>query len=143
MGSERVDADCQNIDDILGAEDGKSAPLSYSEYFEKMCPEYMAMGMTYDEYWNGNASLVRVYRETQKIKNKQRNYEMWLQGMYYYEALLDASPMFRFSTKPTKPLPYPSQPYALTKEEIKAKEEMEEKKQMLAMKAYMEGKKVK
>lgn len=143
MGSERIDARFLDTEETMGAEDGKSAPLSYAEIFENKCPEYMAMGMSYAEYWDGDATLPRYYRKAQKIKNKQRNSEMWLQGMYYYEALIDASPLFRFSTKPTKPLPYPDMPYALDKKEIEEQKVLREKEEMLRMKAYMEGKKVK
>ena len=69
--------------------------------------------MTYDQFWNQNVELAKFYREADKIKQERRNYELWLQGAYTYEALLDASPVLRFSfsKKPIKPEPYPDRPY--------------------------------
>lgn len=52
------------------------------------------MGMSYDEYWNGDIELCRYYREAYKLRKKERNHDMWLQGNYIYEALLCASPLF-------------------------------------------------
>ena len=49
--------------------------------------------------------------------------------MYIYEALCDASPLFRFSMKKgtVKPEPYAKEPYPITKAEVKAREEREAK----------------
>ena len=43
--------------------------------------------MTYDQYWNDDCQLVKFYRKAHKLKNEQKNQELWLQGMYIYEAL--------------------------------------------------------
>ena len=45
--------------------------------------------------------------------------------MYIYEALCDASPLFRFSTKKgtVRPEPYVKEPYPITEAEVKAREE--------------------
>jgi predicted metal-dependent peptidase len=51
-----------------------------------MCPYYIAIGMTMDEYWNASPYLVRYYREAHKMRIEQRNQELWLQGLYIYNA---------------------------------------------------------
>ena len=68
--------------------------------------------MTYDQFWNQDVCLVKAYREADKIKRDLRNQDMWLQGAYIYEAILDAAPVLRFSfsKKPPKPIPYLDQP---------------------------------
>ena len=68
--------------------------------------------MTYDQFWNQDVTLVKAYREANKIKRDLKNQDMWIQGAYYYEALLDAAPVLRFSLskKPPKPIPYRDQP---------------------------------
>jgi hypothetical protein len=85
----------------------------------------MSIGMTYDEFWNQDVRLVEVYRRAAELRDKRRNQELWLQGMYIYEALCDASPLFRFSTKKgsIKPEPYVKEPYPITASEVKEREE--------------------
>lgn len=87
----------------------------------------MSIGMTYDEFWNQDVRLVEAYRKAAELRDKRRNREMWLQGMYFYEALCDASPLFRFSMKKgtVKPEPYVKEPYPITEAEVKAREERE------------------
>ena len=87
----------------------------------------MSIGMTYDEFWNKDVRLVEVYRKASELRDKKRNQELWLQGMYVYEALCDASPLFRFSMKKgsTKPEPYVKEPYPITATEVREREERE------------------
>ena len=81
--------------------------------------------MTYDEFWNQDVKLVEVYRKAMELREKRRNQELWLQGMYIYEALCDASPLFRFSMKKgvVKPEPYAKEPYPITAAEVREREE--------------------
>ena len=85
----------------------------------------MSIGMTYDEFWNQDVKLVEVYRTAMELREKRRNQELWLQGMYIYEALCDASPLFRFSMKKgvVKPEPYAKEPYPITAAEVREREE--------------------
>ena len=93
--------------------------------------------MSYDEFWNQDVSLVRVYLKAKELRDKQRNQELWLQGMYIYEALCDASPLFRMSFKKgsIKPEPYVKEPYPITEAEVKEREEREIRKKEERMKA--------
>lgn len=102
-----------------------------------MCPHYMSIGMSYDEFWNQDVTLVRVYLKAKELRDKQRNTEMWIQGMYFYEALCDASPLFRFKMgKGTiKPEPYVKEPYPITEAEVKAREERARQKKEERLKA--------
>lgn len=97
--------------------DGNSPVPShaYTEIFKKVFPHYLAIGMTYDQFWNQDVELVKAYREADEIRRYRKNQDMWLQGAYIYEALLDASPALRtsFSKHPPKPVPYRQQPYEL------------------------------
>ena len=87
----------------------------------------MSIGMTYDEFWNQDVRLVETYRKAAELRDKRRNQELWLQGMYIYEALCDASPLFRFSMKKgaIKPEPYAKEPYPITAAEAREREERE------------------
>ena len=87
----------------------------------------MSIGMSYDEFWNGDVLAVKAYRKAYELQEKRRNQELWLQGMYFYEALCDASPLFRFSMKKgtIKPEPYPKEPYPITASDVREREERE------------------
>ena len=97
----------------------------------------MSIGMTYDEFWNQDVELVKVYRKANDLRDKRRNQELWLQGMYIYEALCDASPLFRFSMKKgiVKPEPYTKEPYPMTAEEVHERELREARKKEERLKA--------
>lgn len=115
-----------------------SAPLlSYSEVFVRQFPFYLALGMTYDQYWNEDCMLVKYYREAYELRRQERNHDLWLQGLYFYNALCSASPLFRFSTKPQKAHPYMEAPFAVTKKETERREEVKERQTFEKIKAKM------
>lgn len=84
----------------------------------------MSIGMSYDEFWNQDVHMVVAYRKANELRDKRRNQELWLQGAYIYEALCDASPLFRFSMKRgvVRPEPYAKEPYPITAAEAKERE---------------------
>ena len=110
---------------------------SYTEIFEQLCPYYMSIGMSYDEFWSGDVSMVKAYRKADELREKRRNFELWLQGSYIYEALCDASPLFRFTMKKgsIKPEPYIKEPYPITAAEVREREEREARKREERLKA--------
>lgn len=82
------------------------------EVFEGMCPVYMSYGMSPSEYWDGEADLVKWYREAYKLSMRQKNQELWLQGRYIYDAICAVSPILHaFAKKGTRPSPYHDEPY--------------------------------
>ena len=87
----------------------------------------MSIGMTYQEFWHDDVRLVEAYRKAAELRDQRRNQELWLQGMYFYEALCDASPLFRFSMKggTIKPEPYVKEPYPITQAEVRERQERE------------------
>lgn len=100
--------------------------MCYSEVFDELCPYYLSIGMSYDLYWQGDVCAVRHFRKADKLRQKRRNTELWLQGLYVYEAIGDMTPVLRpFAKNGTKPVEYPSEPYALNKEDIEAKRKRE------------------
>ena len=97
----------------------------------------MSIGMTYDEFYNQDVCMVRAYRRAAELRDRKKNRDMWLQGMYFYEALCDASPLFRFTTKKgsIKPEPYAKEPYPITAAEVREREEREARAKEERMKA--------
>lgn len=115
---------------------------SLTKLFEEKCPIYMSYGMSYDEFWYGDAYRAKCYRESYKIKVRQKDEELWMQGMYVYEALCKVSPILHaFSKKGTKPLPYTNRPYlnSVPKLQTKEQKEKEKKNAQLIARVYFEN----
>ena len=122
-----------------GGEQDSSAPSNtYTDKFYELFPYYLAIGMTYDQYWNDDPTLVKYYRKADSMKQARLNEQLWLQGMYIYEALCDVSPILHaYAKKGTKPKPYSEKPYAITKDERKREVEELERKMVEKGKRYM------
>lgn len=98
--------------------------------FEEVCPFFMSIGMTYEEFWYGDVELTRYYLKAYQIKEKREaikeKWARWEIGLYVYEALCDVAPILQAFSKAKKPLQYPTKPYGideLEKEENKQKQE--------------------
>ena len=61
-----------------------------AEIFEESFPFYLAIGMSYAEYWEGDPILTQYYRKAYQIKQEEINNNAWLQGMYIYDAMSTA-----------------------------------------------------
>lgn len=86
--------------------------------------------MTADQFWNDDPWLVSAYRELHSLKNQQKSEEMWMQGLYFYNALGVALGN-AFAKKGTALLKYMEQPIRvipLTEEEKEKEREKERKK---------------
>lgn len=97
----------------------------------------MSIGMSYEDYWHGDVLMAKAYREAKELSDKRRNQEIWLQGRYIYDAICAAAPLLRFtfSKAPAKANPYLSEPYPITAEELRKKEEREARLKQERMKA--------
>ena len=93
------------------------------------------MGMTYDQFWYGDVRVFDTYLKAFKLKKKQENEKLWLQGMYIYEAI--ATVMSNAFSK-TARAKYPEQPYDIYKDmdDEDDRREQEEKEAKFA-EAYM------
>ena len=121
-----------------GGESKGFAALSHTEVFYNHLPYYLAIGMTPEQFWDGDCRLTESYRRADELKQRRRNQDLWLQGMYFYEALCDVSPIFQaFAKKGTKPTPYSPEPYAVTEKQVKEKKERQERLRYEKTKAKM------
>lgn len=48
---------------------------------------YLAIGMSYREFWEGEGWLVKSYREAHRIRTDEINHAAWLNGVYVLKAL--------------------------------------------------------
>ena len=90
--------------------------------------------MTYDQFWYERADMVIMYRQAHELKNRQRNQEMWLQGMYFAHAL-NCTVGNMFSKKSAKKISYPDEPFPISEQELWERKEQQEKLKMERMKA--------
>ena len=93
-------------------------PSTLTEFFMRMFPYYMTLGMSYDEYWHGPVWLCAAYREAYDMRIKREEWARHRQGAYIYYALLCAAPVMRaFGKGEVKPGKYPDEPWPLTQHE--------------------------
>lgn len=92
---------------------------SYTQIFEEILPFYISIGMTVDQFYHQDVSLAIIYRQAYKIKNEQKNTQLWLQGMYIYDAI-STSIYNAFCRKSgQQAASYTSKPYSINKEQQK------------------------
>lgn len=127
-----------------GSERGNrfASPFPYTDIFEKKFPYYLSIGMTEEQYWDRDCCLVKFYREAEEIRRERVNQEMWLQGMYFYDALARVSPILHaFAKKGTKAKPYVEEAYPINKKKMEdaqlKKEKAKSQKGVRYMQAYM------
>lgn len=83
-------------------------------------------GMTCEQFWDGEPSLVIAYRKKIELEDKRFNERAWLQGQYNYIAVATALSN-GFRKKGAKATDYPGQPFTvgqdtdIEKEQKKAK----------------------
>ena len=107
-----------------------ASPISYTEQFEQVCPFYISIGMSYDEFWNGSADRAVYYRKAYLMQQRRNNDLAWLNGRYVFDAIMAAAPAFKPSAgKNGDPPKYLKEPYPFTKEDCEERQrrDMEEK----------------
>lgn len=97
--------------------------LTYGEVIRRLCPDYLAMGMTLSEYYDGDPDDLASVREAYKLVRKQKNFDAWLQGFYVYHAMQCVSPLYRDLVKDHQPEKYLNEPLDLFPENKPAVEE--------------------
>lgn len=111
-------------------------PKRYADVFEHWFPYYLAIGMTEKEYWDGYNDYPKAYYQAEKLRQRQQNAMLWLQGRYVYDAMLAASPALNaMSTASIKP--YLQEPYPITAVDAEEREEREQQRKMEERKAQM------
>lgn len=128
----------------MGAELGRRVNVPITELFERACPFYMSIGMSYKEFWEGDVCLPNFYYEAykQRMEREQEQLDIaaWLNGMYVkraYEVVLANA----FSRKGTPPQEYFVKPLSQkdkqernkTAEEIEKEGELQRARAIVAL----------
>ena len=124
--------------------DSPTQKKTNTEIFEECFPFYLAIGMSYAEYWEGDSKLTQYYRKAYHIKQEEINNNAWLQGMYIYDAISTALHNTLRGMSKSKPpaKDYAKQPYEfknkVKSEPEKAKEvEIEQEKALAWMENFV------
>lgn len=119
--------------------DEPEKPLTLTEVFYAVWPQYLAMGMTYEQFWRGPARLAKDYREAQELKNKREEWARWRQGAYFYDALLRVAPIMRasFGGGKAEAGKYPDEPWPLTEKEAKERQQREARERYYKMRSKL------
>ena len=120
-------------------EDVPGSPFAYTNQFNEVFPYYLAIGMTYEQFWEQDCELVKYYRKAMRIRQELSNQQAWLQGLYVYEAIADLTPILHaFAKKGSRPKPYPTKPFDLSgTKEKKERAEKADAKAYAYMQAFM------
>lgn len=101
----------------------------------------MALGMSYDQYWYGDADwrILKSYLDADRLRQERMNQKAWWFGQYTYDALCVAlGNAFRERGKPAER--YHQKPYDLggaAAEETEKEREKREEWEALQAKLYM------
>lgn len=126
----------------------QTSPTPYGDIFDELCPHYMAMGMTYQDYWDGESAMKKAVRKAFQIRteNEQKlaDRNNWYMGQYLMQ-VLQCVPLLvgGLNVKRSTQLPkYPDKPY-FEKFEAEKKAEVRKKNQedqtRLAMAMFQAG----
>ena len=136
-------------DDLTGKQQDSTQTSSrtYGDIFDELFPHYLVMGMTAEQYWDGESWLKKAYRKAYKmrIENEERTADMrnWYMGQYLIKAL-QAVPLLvaGLNVKSSTKLPdYPDKPFLIEAEARKQEEvrkRKEEDQQKLAMALFQQ-----
>jgi len=134
------------LEDVLDTIKSKKVEHFFlTDEFNKCCPFYISIGMTYEQFWYGDVTMTKMYLEAYKMKEKREleksKWITWEQGLYVYEAICNVSPVLRVFSKVKEPLPYPEKPYGLENDiEKQAKiKEIEEERDMYRAQIFFQN----
>ena len=113
-----------------GVTEGKPAvkPKTIAEVFDEAFPQYLAMGMTYNQFWEQDCLLVVPYRKAFKIRQEEINNIAWINGLYIWKAIQSA-PLYvnGFIPKGSKIEPYPNKPIDFSESKKTEQERVDDK----------------
>lgn len=116
------------MDDDLTASSPKNAKPNVTATFEEFAPYYLSLGMTLDEFYNQEPSLVILFRKAEDYRKIRREQEVWKQGLYFQYAVASV-----LSDKTS----YPREPFPVTAWQVKQQEEAKERERLAAERETM------
>lgn len=120
----------------------------YGDVLDRLLPDFLAMGMSYDDYWDGEVGMKTAVRKAHSMRLEQEirlvDRSNWNMGQYILAAL-NATPLLvaGLNVKRGAVLPkYPEKPFIEQQDEEKCEEnrkKREEDQTKLAMAMFQAG----
>lgn len=85
--------------------------MSVCEIFSRALPEFLAIGMTVEQFYDERCDLVNAFKKAYRIRRQRDNFDAYLQGAYFYEALTRCRNMFNPFSGGGKIDPWLDEPY--------------------------------
>lgn len=101
--------------EVRGESTPTETPDDFRTIIDKAFPSYLAMGMTYDEFYKMDHTLAIAYRKAFELKRAKENEDMWLMGAYVYQAVARVAPLLIPFNKHPKPDDYLNKPFPIYK----------------------------
>ena len=102
-------------------------PRTNEELYATMFPYYLSLGCSYNEFWYGEPWIASAYLEAELYRREQVNHDLWLQGLYFSNAVNTALANAFWDHKGIKPDGYLKYPIAFTEREKAAEAERKRK----------------
>lgn len=113
---------------------------TYTAVFEAVCPYFMSIGVSYDEFWNGDFEICKYAQKAEILRKKRKNQDAWWNSIYTFRALCDASVLFHDFVDKKPELKFSTEiPLPLSMEEAEEQEKAKKTKEMEAFAAKMEA----
>ncbi len=104
---------------------------------DALCVYYMMLGVPEKEFWDGDYTRLKYYVRQHNYLVEQRNQELWLQGLYVYEAISVVMAQ-AFGKGAGRFLKYPEKPHRITPLSPEEQEE-ENKRKVEEFRAQLEA----
>lgn len=75
------------MDSIESDDNADASTNDYREIMNGWFPYYLAIGMTYEQYWHSDPYLTVYYQKAKKMKFDYDNQMAWINGLYIYDAV--------------------------------------------------------
>lgn len=117
-----------------GSQSDQAVPKTYADIFDEFLPQYLAIGMPYDLYWDGEYGTKTAYRKAYqaRMQNEQRIADInnWNMGHYLIK-VLQAVPLLvgGLNTKGHNLPDYPDRPLLETAELEKREKERKDREE--------------
>lgn len=76
-----------SIESNTSTDDDIADIYDYEAILNEWFPYYLTLGMTYEQYWDGDPYLTVHYRKAREMQFDYDNQMAWIQGMYIYDAV--------------------------------------------------------
>lgn len=98
-------------------------------------PHCLSIGVRLDDFWELNPRKLQPFLKADELRMQRKNQELWLQGRYFYEAMVVALNGALSKNSSGK---YPEKPYDMNFHEEQSREENIEKAKAMFMQ-FAEG----